>query len=110
MNLLLIHVHEFSPFPCVFLMEAALHFPELSCTLQHASPFVLIIQKFHIMPQYGAILDSTVFRHRGRGTKNDGNVHGQRQLTNHITCSSESLVNAFFLLTHSRTCQHALSL
>lgn len=38
MNLLLIHVHEFSPFPSVSLMEAALHFPELSCTLQHA-PF-----------------------------------------------------------------------
>ena len=79
-------------------------------SLQHASPFVLIIQKFHIMPQYGAILDSTVFRHRGRGTKNDGNVHGQRQLTNHITCSSDSLVNAFFQHTQSRTCQHVLSL
>lgn len=107
MNLLLIHVHEFFPFSCV----AALHFPELSCTSPLSSLYrnltsCLSMVQFQIRQFF--------FRHQGRRTM-AMLVHGQRQLTNHITCSSDSLVNALFSNTHThthtqrRTCQRALS-
>lgn len=60
--------------------------------------FVLIKQKFHIMPQYGAILDFLSFASTWRNI--DGKIFMVGgQLTNHIehiTCSSDPVVNALF--------------
>lgn len=95
MNLLLIHVHEFFPFSCV----AALHFPVLSCT----SPLSSLYRNFtSCLSMVQFQIRQFFFRHQGRGTM-AMHVHGQRQLTNHITCSSDSLVNALFSNTHTHT-------